>query len=155
MLHSHQYDAFARALATRCTRLRTSSAAYWAAHELPGWYDLFRDHAPRSEQLITGLDKLGAEAAVLRDHVKSAEHDWHEAAYLPDTSDRGHVAKVAQRLLELRGDDFVGGFVARAYEPFTGSEVRTWWIAGESRLATAHPDTPDAVPAPGTVDPSP
>jgi hypothetical protein len=161
MLDSGRYQAFATALAARDVHLRTSPAAYRSAHELPGWYDRFRAHTPRAvwttgpslDQLAAGLASLGAPAAVLRDYVKSAKHDWHEAAYLPDTGDGDHVAKVAGRLLELRGDDFTGGFVARAYEDLTGAETRTWWIGGECRLLTAHPDTPEAEPGP--VDTSP
>jgi hypothetical protein len=166
MLSSSRYAAFAEALAARGTTVRTSPGAYRAAHELPGWYDLVREHTPRSvwtdgpslAGLAAALAELaagGARAAVLRDHVKSAKHDWHEAAYIPDITDTAHAEKVGRRLLELRGDDFTGGFVARAYEDLTGPEVRTWWIDGTCRLATAHPDTPEAGPAPGAVDPGP
>jgi hypothetical protein len=149
------------ALAARGVHLRTSPAADRSAHELPGWYDLFRVHTPRTtwttgpslDQPAAGLASLGAPAAVLRDYVKSAKHDGHEAAYIPDTGDGDHVAKVARRLLELRGDDSAGGLLARAYEDLTGAETRTWWVGGECRLVTAHPDTPEAEPGP--VDPGP
>jgi hypothetical protein len=52
-------------------------------------------------------------------------------------------------MAELRGDDFTGGYVLRRYEPFTGAEVRTWWVGGTCRLVTAHPDTPDDPPPDG------
>lgn len=154
MLRSSQYEAFDQALSARGTRLRTSPAAYRAAHELPGWYLPFQSYTPRSawtsgpsiEKLEACLSELGGGPAVLRDFVKSAKHHWHEAAYLPEPSDTTHVTEVARRFLELRGDDFTGGLVARVYEELDGAEVRTWWVDGECRLATAHPDTPQVLP---------
>jgi ATP-grasp domain, R2K clade family 3 len=161
MLRSEHYDAFARALATRGVRLRTSPAAYRAAHEFPGWYRAFQPHTPRSlwtngpslEQVAACAAQLGPAPAVLRDYVKSAKHAWDEAAYLPNPNDHKAVARVARRLVELRDDDFVGGFVVRAFERFTGAEVRSWWVDGACKLLTAHPDTPEA--APPVVDTGP
>ena len=89
---------------------------------------------------------LGPAPAVLRDWVKSAKHAWNQAAYLPNPNDWQAVARVARRLVELRATDFVGGFVVRAWERFTGAEVRSWWVEGACKLLTAHPDTPEAVP---------
>jgi len=155
MLRSEQYEAFARALSARGVSLRTHPAAYRTAHELPGWYSHFQPYTPQSawtdgsslEQLVQ-LAELGRGPAVLRDFVKSAKHDWDEAAFLPDRTDHQAVRRIARRFLELRGNDFVGGFVVRDYEQFTGPEVRTWWVDGHCSLATAHPDTPDAAPPP-------
>jgi hypothetical protein len=49
--------------------------------------------------------------------------------------------------MELRADEFAGGFVPRRFERFTGAEIRTWWLDGVCRLVGAHPDTPTATPA--------
>ncbi|MBU2663639.1 ATP-grasp domain-containing protein [Actinoplanes bogorensis] len=92
---------------------------------------------------------LGEGAAVLRDYTKSMKHYWHEAAYIPDLTDGAAAWRVAERMRELRDDDFTGGFVLRRFEPFTGAEARTWWVNGTCRLITAHPDTPDDLPPPG------
>jgi hypothetical protein len=48
--------------------------------------------------------------------------------------------------LELREDEFVGGFVLREFEPLTDAEIRTWWVEGRCVLAGPHPDTPDDQP---------
>jgi hypothetical protein len=37
---------------------------------------------------------------------------------------------VITRLLELRGDDLVGGVVVREFEGFLPGEARTWWVDG-------------------------
>ncbi len=150
MLTADRYTALAGALAARGAHPRTSPARYRRAHELPGWYDAVTDITPRSTW-TTGDDRedfrragaaLGGGPAVLRDWTKSMKHYWHEAAYIPRAGDGDAAWTVASRFRDLRGDDFTGGFVLRAYEDFRGAEVRTWWVAGSCRLITAHPDTP-------------
>jgi hypothetical protein len=74
------------------------------------------------------------------------KHYWHQAAYIPDTTDRAAAWKVAARFRELREEEFTGGFVLRRYEQLTSSEARIWWVAGTCRLITAHPDTPGDLP---------
>ncbi|WP_172890810.1 ATP-grasp domain-containing protein [Actinoplanes derwentensis] len=159
MFTAERYAELAGALADRGAALRTGAAQYRQAHELPGWYDTAAAVTPRTTW-TTGDDlagfreacvALGGGPAVLRDWTKSMKHYWHEAAYIPDTGDTAAAWTVASRFRELRGDDFTGGFVLRAYEQFQGAEVRTWWLAGECRLVTAHPDTPDDLP-PADVD---
>ncbi|MEU4690016.1 ATP-grasp domain-containing protein [Actinoplanes sp. NPDC023714] len=152
MMSSEQYAAMAGALAARDVTLRTSPEQYRRAHELPGWYDTMRPHTPES---VWGADfsavraELGTGPAVLRDWTKSMKHYWHEAAYIPDVADAEAASAVAARFRELRGDDFTGGFVLRRFETFTGAEARTWWVGGECRLITAHPDTDGDLPPAG------
>lgn len=156
MVTSDQYRALAQALADRDVGLWTEPAQYQRAHELPGWYPTLAPVTPtaawttsdREEEFHRCRAPLGAGPAVLRDHVKSMKHHWHEAAYIPDLADHRGAWAVAARFRELRGDDFTGGFVIRRFEPFTSAEVRTWWVGGACRLITAHPDTPDAAPPP-------
>ena len=154
MVRSETYEAMAHELGSRSVQLRTTPAAFRRAHELPGWYETFFDLTPRSrwlsgegrDGLAETLAELPAGAAVVKDYVKSMKHEWSEAAFIPDTRDLDAAQTVSARFLELRGDDLVGGLVVRQFEEFAGPEVRTWWIAGECRLVTAHPDTPDAPP---------
>ncbi|MEU4562380.1 ATP-grasp domain-containing protein [Actinoplanes sp. NPDC023936] len=154
MLRSEQYAAMADALAARGVSLRTSPQQYRQAHELPGWYDAVRPHTPESvwtagdsrTQFAQACAKLGAGPAVLRDWTKSMKHHWQEAAFIPDVADNDAAWRVAARMRELRDDDFTGGFVIRRFEAFTGAEVRTWWVRGDCRLITAHPDTAEHPP---------
>lgn len=154
MLDSRRYQAFAAALATRSTHLRTDPDQYRRGHELPGWYATLAACTPTSTW-TEGTDRapfdaarirLGAGPAVLRDYSKSMKHYWHEAAYIPDLTDAAAAWAIAQRFAELRDTDLVGGFVLRRFEPFSGPEARTWWIGGQCRLVTAHPDTPHQPP---------
>jgi len=154
MLRAEEYATLEAAAAARGVTLRTTAAAYQSAHELPGWYDALRPVTPESAVAhgFTRADldgcraALGSGPAVLRDHVKSAKHHWHEAAYVPDVADGEAAWRVARRFAELRDDARVGGFVLRRYEPFAGAEARTWWTAGRLALVTAHPDTPGEPP---------
>lgn len=159
MLRSEQYAHFAAALAEKDVVMRTTAGQYRQAHELPGWYDALRTHTPESTwtdgadraDFQRCLAKLGDGPAVLRDYTKSMKHYWHEAAYLPDVSDVDSAWRVAGRFLELRDEDFTGGFVVRRFEKFTSTEARTWWIDGQCALVGPHPDTTDF---PGDVDTS-
>jgi hypothetical protein len=155
MLSSDQYQAFETALAARGATLRTTAAQYRTAHELPGWHEALAPVTPEATwtagpgraEFDDARRRLGDGPAVLRDYTKSMKHYWHEAVHIPSLADADAAWRVASRFLELRAEDFTGGFVLRRFEPFTGAEVRTWWRDGECRLVGPHPDTPDAVPA--------
>lgn len=82
---------------------------------------------------------------MLRDFTKSLKHHWDEASFVPDGADVPSARTVAARFLELRGEDLTGGLVLRRFERFVSAEARTWWVDGECRLVTAHPDAPDDV----------
>ncbi len=155
MLRSERYAAFAEVLAERGVVLRTGAEQYRRAHELPGWYaDLAAvtpatawTHGSSRADLDRARVELGAGPAVLRDYTKSMKHYWDEAAFIPDLGDDVAVWKVASRFLELREDDFVGGFVLRRFERFVSAEVRTWWVDGACVLIGSHPDTPNDLPS--------
>ncbi|GIF66542.1 hypothetical protein Ais01nite_45770 [Asanoa ishikariensis] len=154
MLRGPEYAAFAESLAVRGVRLRTTAEEYRKAHELPGWYAALATVTPLSEwtegwrraDFERARIGLGSGPAVLRDYSKSMKAYWHEATFIPDLDDAEAGWRVAQRFLELREDEAVGGFVLRRYERFGSAEVRTWWIDGECVLVGAHPDTPHEIP---------
>lgn len=151
MLSADEYQALETALAAQGVRLRTSAADYARAHHLPGWHDAFRAHTaktvfvgPDLDGLEDALAALALGAAVVKDHVKSLKHLWHEAAYIPDVADVQSARRVCTRFLELRGEDLVGSLVLRRWEDYETPEARSWWVEGELALITAHPDTADA-----------
>ncbi|RGC65486.1 hypothetical protein C5N14_28190 [Micromonospora sp. MW-13] len=162
MLRSEQYATFAELLAERGVVLRTGGEQYRRAHELPGWYAALAAVTPPSVW-TTGSEQadfdrarveLGAGPAVLRDYSKSMKHYWDEAAFIPDLEDGAAAWSVASRFLELREDDFVGGFVLRRFERFASTEIRTWWVDGVCVLIGPHPDSPNDS-APVEVDLAP
>ncbi|MFI8199164.1 ATP-grasp domain-containing protein [Streptomyces sp. NPDC085942] len=163
MAPSDRYAELEAALGARGCTLRTGAAGYRRAHELPGWYEEFAHLTPRSVWLptapgappptadaLTGLAAaLGPGPGIVKDYVKSRKHEWHEACYVPELSDREQLAAVVGRFVELQGDFLTGGPVLRSFEPFVaGGEARVWWVDGRAVLTTAHPDTPGRAPAP-------
>ncbi|WP_202946980.1 ATP-grasp domain-containing protein [Corallococcus macrosporus] len=154
MLTVQQYTDFAAAAEQRGVTLLTSPSSYEHAHWLPRWYDALSEFTPRSVW-TEGPDlgafeaccsRLGPGPAVLRDYVKSLKHYWAEASYIPDVANIPAARAIASRFLELRAEDFAGGLVVRAFEQFTTTEARAWWVQGQCVLVTAHPDTPGEPP---------
>ena len=142
LLRSWMLTAEAYARLAQRTPLLTTPAQYRRAHELPGWYDAFRDLTPAS---VWGSDLTGLPAGpgIVKDYVKSLKHAWDEACFVPDVRE---PEAVIARFRELRGEDLQGGVVLRAFESFAGPEARSWWVDGECVLVSAHPDTPDETP---------
>lgn len=151
MLRAEHYAAMETALAQRGIRLRTPAWHYRQAHELPGWIDQAAAITPRTmwtqgferTVLEDALTRLDAPEAVLRDYSKSLKHNWDDAMHIPDTTNADAAWATAQRFIQLRGEDAVGGFVLREFEHFIGAEVRTWWVNGQCVLVGPHPDNTD------------
>ncbi|KAB8164691.1 hypothetical protein FH609_018520 [Streptomyces sp. 3MP-14] len=165
MIPVDDYAALAVALAARGAELLTTPDQYRSAHQLPGWYGVFAAHTPASRWLACApgevpaeaeLARLAAElpagAGIVKDWVKSRKHEWDTACHVPDLRDPAGLRRVVAELVALQGEFLAGGVVLRAFETFTGPEVRVWWRDGEPRLLTPHPDAEDpaipAVPAP-------
>lgn len=158
--HFAQEAEAARELGMPCAlvdhnALTSGDAARGVARVPPGEAVVYRGWMLSAAEWTTGPDReefdaarrrLGDGPAVLRDYTKSMKHYWDEAVYIPSLADGAAAWRVASRFLELRDEDFTGGFVLRRFEAFTGGEVRTWWRDGVCRLAGAHPDTPDVAP---------
>ncbi|MDK9494835.1 ATP-grasp domain-containing protein [Streptomyces katrae] len=160
MLPADRYAGLDAALRGRGARLAVTPEAYRRAHELPGWYEAFAALTPASrwlpavpgetpdgERLAALAAALPAGAGIVKDYVKSRKHEWREACHLPDLADRSAVHRVVSRFVELQDEFLAGGIVLRAFERFTGPEVRVWWRDGEPRLVTPHPDHPEPAAA--------
>ncbi|MFJ6215328.1 ATP-grasp domain-containing protein [Streptomyces sp. NPDC092296] len=172
MVPSAGYAALAGALAARGCTLLSTPAGYAAAHELPGWYEVFEGATPASSwlpgrttpapaALAAAARRIGGSGpAIVKDYVKSRKHEWDEACFVPELADTAALHRVVSRFVELQGDSLTGGVVLRAYEPYeTGDgddraeESRVWWVDGEAVLVTAHPDAPVLPGNPLRADP--
>jgi len=143
MIPTGDYAALDAALGERGSALLTSPERYRAAHELPGWYECFRELTPRT---VEDPALLAPGAAIVKDWVKSRKHEWNEACFVPDTADAAHMAAVVRTFVERQGRDLQGTVVYREFEDLTGAEVRVWWVHGLPVLVTAHPDSPETRP---------
>ncbi|MFC7216951.1 ATP-grasp domain-containing protein [Streptomyces polyrhachis] len=160
MIPGDRYAALAEALERRGTALLVTPERYRAAHELPGWYPVFADVTPASvwrptkpgetlagEDLAVLAESLPPGAGIVKDYVKSRKHEWEQACFVPDLADTVGLARVVRRFVELQEEFLAGGVVLRSFEAFSrpesvAAEARVWWLDGEPRLLTPHPDSP-------------
>jgi len=167
MIPSSRYEDLAASLADRATELIVTPDRYRAAHELPGWYDIFATTTPVSvwaprdpgdpptgPEVARLISPLGPGRGIVKDYVKSRKHEWEEACYIPDLTDVGNVTEVIARMVELQESSLYGGIVVRRFEDFQRGpdrrtiEARVWWLDGAPVLVSAHPDNPADVPVP-------
>lgn len=168
MMPGDRYAALAEALRRRGTALVVSPEQYRTAHELPGWYPAFAGITPPSawrpaapgenmaaEDLAVLAEALPPGPGIVKDYVKSRKHEWEQACFLPDLADTEGLTRVVRRFVELQEEFLAGGVVLRGFETFAkpesvADEVRVWWLDGEPRLLTPHPDSPfERAPVPG------
>jgi ATP-grasp domain, R2K clade family 3 len=160
MIPGDRYAALAQALSQRGTELLVAPEQYRAAHELPGWYPMLVDVTPASvwrptkpreiltaEELAALAEPLLPGPGIVKDYVKSRKHEWEQACFIPDLADVAGLTRVVQRFVELQEEFLAGGIVLRSFEMFSNqdsvaAEVRVWWLDGEPRLLTPHPDSP-------------
>jgi hypothetical protein len=163
MLRPDRYRKLHDALIARGLRPITSPAQYETAHHLPNaiahltntpetrWLPMTApggrtDFAP----IHALLAHFGSRAVVLKDYVKSRKHEWKDACFIPDASDRAAVERVVSRFLELQGDGLEGGLVFREFvelapigiHPKSGMplsrEIRTFWLDGRPILTSPY-----------------
>ncbi|GAA0324710.1 ATP-grasp domain-containing protein [Streptomyces polychromogenes] len=160
MIPVDRYAALAEALDRRGVELLVTPERYRTAHELPGWYATFADITPASvwrpaepgamvaaDDLAALAESLPPGAGIVKDYVKSRKHEWEQACFIPDLADTVRLTRVVRRFVELQEEFLAGGIVLRAFEAFSrlesvAAEVRVWWLDGEPRLLTPHPDSP-------------
>jgi hypothetical protein len=160
MIPGDRYTALAEALRRRGGELLVAPEEYRTAHELPGWYRTFVDITPASvwrptkpgevltaEDLAVLVEPLPPGSGIVKDYVKSRKHEWEQACFIPDLADAVGLTRVVQRFVELQEEFLAGGVVLRTFEEFSklesvAAEVRVWWLDGEPRMLTPHPDSP-------------
>lgn len=158
MLTADDYDLLFDALADHGYDLINDSAAYAAAHYLPGYYPAIEEwSAPTRWIEGTDLDEawiaareLGPPPYLIKDHVKSAKENW-AACYVPAGADRERFDEVCTAFIDHRGELFERGLAFRvqlALAPLAGGapgqaifdEYRLWFCDGELVTATPYYD---------------
>lgn len=117
------------ALQQKCFALINSPEEYTNGHYFPCSYEAIQTATPRSvwvdrKDLTADLDVLleklhvfGKGAVMVKDFVKSRKHEWEDACYIPDASDRLHVLKVLRNFIDRQGPELSGGLVVREFVP--------------------------------------
>ncbi len=171
MLHPDRYAELSAALATRGDHLVNPPASYRHCHWLPESYAAIEPWTPRSAWLpaaevsmdrVVGLAAaFGQRPLVVKDYVKSRKHEWAEACFIPDATDRAAVERVVGRFLELT-EDLQGGIVLREFVQLEqvgaharsgmplAREWRVFWL--DRRPVLVAPYWPEVAGEPPPVD---
>src|SRR6478672_6783265 len=106
ILTEDKYRAFHEALSSRGYSLVSSPGQYATVTYFPNYYPTIRDISPAAVwtdtpdpyRAWTMARTLGDGPFVLKDHVKSAKHLWHEACFVPTGSGRENFERIAENL---------------------------------------------------------
>lgn len=138
------YRRFYHALLERGYRLVSTPEQYAEVTYFPNYYPKVREHSPAAVWTDTPdaylawsqSRKLGDGPFVLKDHIKSAKHIWHEACFVPKGAGREHFESVAEALRTEQGKTFHRGFVVKQYVPLRsrGPSPREYPMCEEYRL---------------------
>ncbi|MBW4488257.1 MAG: ATP-grasp domain-containing protein [Trichocoleus desertorum ATA4-8-CV12] len=148
MLTPTQYQQLFEALAQRGVRLLNDATAYKHCHYLPESYSIIAPCTPKSVWLTLNgeldmdivmslLRDFGDRPLILKDFVKSRKHEWHEACYIPQASDKTVVERVVRRFLQLQETGLNEGLVFREFvdfEPLTTHSKSGMPLTQEFRL---------------------
>lgn len=123
MMPIHMYELFYNLLLEKGIQLINSPKEYAKYHLLPGWYSDFEGFTPfsvwnESRDIEDALELAeGLEGAfVVKDYVKSRKHEWHDACFIKDISDREETFRVINNFIYRQGDNLEGGVVLRKFE---------------------------------------
>jgi ATP-grasp domain, R2K clade family 3 len=144
ILTEEVYSRFHNALATKGYLLVSSAAQYAQVTYFPNYYPKIRDYSPEAVWTETPdaflawtlSRKLGDGPFVIKDHIKSAKHLWHEACFVPKGSGRKNFERIAENLKVEQGKAFFRGFVLKQFVPLRsrGESPREYPMCEEYRL---------------------
>jgi hypothetical protein len=144
ILTEERYRSFYDALAGRGYRLVSTTEQYAGVTYFPNYYPKIRDCSPAAVWTDTPdayrawseARKLGDGPFVLKDHIKSAKHLWHEACFVPKGAGRENFEHIAENLKNEQGKSFFRGFVVKQYVPLKsrGQSARAYPQCEEYRL---------------------
>jgi hypothetical protein len=144
ILTKELYRQFHEALSARGYSLVSSAAQYAEVTYFPNYYPKIRDFSPAAVWTETPdsflawtlARKLGDGPFVIKDHIKSAKHLWHEACFVPKGSGRENFERIAENLRREQGKTFFRGFVVKQFVPLRsrGESPREYPMCEEYRL---------------------
>jgi hypothetical protein len=126
MLTPDEYVFLDDSLTKRGISLLTTPEQYLHCHWFPNNYPVIESVSPRSfwlpipecfeiSRTLALISQFDGIPLIVKDYVKSRKHEWKEACFIPDSSDKSAVTLVVKRLLELQDDDLQGGLVFREF----------------------------------------
>ncbi|MFD0991690.1 ATP-grasp domain-containing protein [Tenacibaculum geojense] len=124
MMKPKVYEQFYNGLLKKNIQLINNPTEYEHCHYLPNSYDKIVGETPKSNwtkdltktKIIELTNEFGVKPIIVKDFVKSEKHNWNDACFIPNASDKTKVEKIIARFLELRGDYLNEGIVFREFE---------------------------------------
>ncbi|WP_438447036.1 ATP-grasp domain-containing protein [Gorillibacterium sp. sgz5001074] len=153
MLKPFDYERLYDALQMKNAILINSPSAYRNGHYFPYFYKAIQNTTPYSvwvdiNELENGFDVLfekirtfGSRPVIIKDYVKSRKHEWEEACFIPDASDKQRVQYVVQNFMDRQGSELNGGIVIREFiqlEQITKHPKSGMPLSNEYRLFFLH-----------------
>jgi hypothetical protein len=123
MMTPNIYEHFYNGLLKKNIQLINNPTEYKHCHYLPESYDKIIDETPKSnwtkdiskDNVIELSNEFGIKPIIVKDYVKSEKHNWNDACFIPNASDKNKVQEIVNRFLELRGDYLNEGIVFREF----------------------------------------
>lgn len=123
MMKPEMYKAFYEALEKKGIILINTPEEYNRYHLLPEWYADFQNETIESvwtntEKPEDAMSLMEGEIGsfIVKDFVKSRKHEWYDACFIKNISDKDNAQKVIQTFITRQGDGLVGGVVLRRFE---------------------------------------
>lgn len=123
MMKPEMYQNFYNLLEEKGIILINTPKEYERYHTLPGWYNEFADTTVNSiweekgdVDSVLRMSTALEGSYIVKDYVKSRKHEWYEACYIPDISDKVNATKIIRNFAERQGESLVGGIVLRKFE---------------------------------------
>ena len=122
MMKPEMYRLFYDRLEEKGIILINTPEEYVRYHILPGWYSEFKDDTACSVWEDQGtVDSAlmlteGLEGSyIVKDYVKSRKHEWYDACFINDISDKANAERIIRTFIERQGSDIIGGVVLRKF----------------------------------------
>lgn len=123
MMKPELYRSFFDKLKEKGIILINTPEEYERYHTFPGWYADFRDDTAKSVWEDQGtvesalLLTRGLEGPyIVKDYVKSRKHEWYDACFINDISDKVNTERIIRNFINRQDTDLVGGVVLRQFE---------------------------------------
>ncbi|WP_285399627.1 ATP-grasp domain-containing protein [Lysinibacillus sp. fls2-241-R2A-57] len=129
MLSPENYEKLYQGLLKKNLKLINSPSHYVTCHYFPNAYHVIKDYTPKSKwidieavhQDYNTIYEVVAEfhhqPILIKDYVKSRKHEWEDACFIPDASDKKQLDFVVKNFIERQGQDLNGGLVFREFIP--------------------------------------
>lgn len=127
MLKPNIYNSLYEGLKRKNIHLINNPTEYKACHYLPESYEIIKKYTPKSIWVEVDefknyfncvFDKLRVfnnKPIIIKDYVKSRKHEWNDAFYIKDSSDKNELLRVVNNFIDRQGDNLNEGLIFREF----------------------------------------